>query len=267
MPEGDVLLRVARRLTSALDGAALTHAELRWPSLGGADLVGVRSLGTVSVGKHLLTRFDDGRTLHTHLRMDGTWRVEPTERVARTPALARRTAVRAVLGTPSWTCLGMDLGMMDLVRTRDEASVVGHLGPDVVGDDYEAHGRAAIVAGIAAQGTRPIGEILIDQRVLAGIGTIYLAESLFRHRIRPWRPANEVDDVGSLVDTARALMLASANSPRVTATGDTRAGRGTLVHGRAGRSCPRCGTAIAVAAVGTPPYDRPAFYCPDCQRK
>lgn len=266
MPEGDVLRRVARRLSAALDDGPIQISDLRWPSLGGVDLTGLRSLGTVPYGKNLLTRFDDGRTLHTHLRMDGSWRIEARSTLARRPGLLRSASVRAVLAGSRWACLGRDLGMMHLVRTRDERAVIGHLGPDLLADDYHDSGREVILARVAADPGRPVGEVLLDQHMVAGIGTIYMAESLFRHRVSPWRATGEVD-VGEVLDTARRLMLRSADGPELTATGDTRPGRRSLAHGRAGLPCPRCSTPIASRPVGHPPQERPGFHCPRCQRR
>ncbi len=222
------------------------------------ELAGCTVLGTATVGKHLMTRFDDGRTLHTHLRMEGLWRVERT--APRPPR--RSAAVRAVLVGPRWTCLGIRLGMMDVVRTRDERTLVGHLGPDVLAPDWD---RALAVRNVTAQGPRGIGETLLDQRVVAGLGTIYMAESLWAHRISPWAPASSLAEPGAVLDTARALMQRSVAARTPTATGDVRPGRESHVHGRAGRPCPRCGTPVAVRDVGVPPTARPAFFCPSCQ--
>jgi endonuclease-8 len=256
MPEGDVVLRTARRLDAALSGQTLTRGELRWGDLGGIDLAGVAVVSTTAVGKHLLTRLADGRTLHTHLRMDGYWRVY---RAGEERGADRSTRARAVLGTERWTCVGFLLGMVDLVRTRDEDRVVGHLGPDVLAGELDV---AAAGARILAQGARGIGEVLLDQRVVAGLGTIYVAETLWQHHVWPWTPSADVDGP-ALVATARRLMLRSVASPLPTATGDVR--RGAHVHGRRGRGCPRCRTPILESRIGVPPQDRPVFWCPGCQ--
>lgn len=257
MPEGDVVLRTARRLDAALGGQVLVAAELRWPSVAGVDLVGRTVLRTATAGKHLLTRFDDGRTVHTHLRMDGLWRVQRTG-----GAVRLGPSVRVVLAGREWTCLGLRLGMVDVLRTRDESVVVGHLGPDVLAPDWD---RERAVAHVRAEGGRAIGAVLLDQRVVAGLGTIYMAESLWAHGVSPWRAAAEVGDPGAVLDTARRLMQRSVTARTPTATGDLRPGRVSHVHGRAGLPCPRCGGPVAVRDVGEPPMTRPAFYCPVCQ--
>lgn len=269
MPEGDVLRRTAARLDAALAGQVLVRSDLRWPSAATTDLTGRTVLGTRPYGKHLLTRLDDGRTLHTHLRMDGTWRVVPTGDAR---AAARNPRVRAVLGTARWTAVGSLLGMLDVLRTRDEHEVVGHLGPDVLDGDFDDEtpgvpwpgapvvdhpvpGLPEAVRRWAAQGSRPVGELLLDQRVAAGIGTIFMAESLFALRWWPWAPADRVDDPPAVLRTARALMRASVLSGRPD----------PKVHTRAGRPCVRCGTRLRRDEVGTAPQQRPVFWCPRCQ--
>ena len=290
MPEGDIVARVARRLNEALAGRPLTRGELRWPTLGAVDLAGVTVTEHVSVGKHLLTRLGDGRTLRTHLRMDGYWRIHETRDLAsgtgRRPDASDH--VRCVLATEQWTCLGHHLGMMDLVPTRREHDLVGHLGPDLLAPDLDV---PAAARRIRDQGPRVIGEVLLDQRVVCGAGTIYLAETLWRLGIHPWTPAGDLGDrAGDVVATAAALLTRSVAAPFPTATGNpppaarTGAGRAaspadglpmpargaaesmdTYVHGRRGRPCVRCGDAIVERPIGPLAHQRPAFFCPTCQ--
>ncbi|MGN8246370.1 DNA-formamidopyrimidine glycosylase family protein [Cellulomonas soli] len=253
MPEGDILRRTATRLDAALAGRALLRADLRWPSAATVDLRGPLVLGTVAYGKHLLTRFSDGRTLHTHLRMDGSWRLA---RTGSTDATARSPQVRAVLANESWTAIGHLLGMLDVVATRDERQLIGHLGPDVLADDFvPGAGLDEALRRWAARGATPVGEVLLDQTVVAGIGTIYTAESLFAERIWPWEPADCVAAPAHLLQVARSLMQ------RAVVTGYPPG----HVHGRLRRPCPRCGTPIAVGQARQPPMQRPVFYCPRCQ--
>lgn len=262
MPEGDILRRAARSLDAALAGQRLVRAELRWPSAAGVDLVGATVLRTVPYGKHLFTRFDDGRSLHTHLRMEGSWRLV---RSGTGEARARSPWVRAVLGTAQWTAVGHRLGMLDVIRTEDEHTLVGHLGPDVLADDFPRVGLTEALRRVGERGDVPIAEVLLDQRVCAGIGTLYAAESLYARRLWPWTPAAEVTDVPSLLMTARRLMERSVAAPTPTATGDGPRGLTSWVHDRAGRPCLRCGTAIVRGVARRPPMERPIFYCPACQ--
>ncbi|MPV39012.1 Fpg/Nei family DNA glycosylase [Georgenia subflava] len=264
MPEGDSVVRVARRLDAALAGQVLVRGELRWPDLGGVDLAGVGVVANATYGKHLLTRLADGRTLHTHLRMEGRWRLVRTADLAPAgPSRADRSPqVRAVLATERWTCLGLELGLMDLVPTAEEDRLLGHLGPDVLGADLDV---AAATDRILAQGGRGIGEVLLDQRVVAGLGTIFMTETLWAHRISPWAPAGSLgQSAADLVRTARSLLLRSvaARQPGTT-TDDPR--RPTNVYGRDRRPCPRCGAPVARGEVGRAPTTRRVFFCPRCQ--
>ncbi|MEP7765251.1 DNA-formamidopyrimidine glycosylase family protein [Sanguibacter sp. 25GB23B1] len=255
MPEGDTVLLTARRLDAALSGRTLDRAELRWPRVPVGDLAGLVVVETRAYGKHLLTRFDDGRTLHTHLRMDGSWRVARTG----TPgASARGAFVRAVLANDTWTCIGHRLGMLDLVRTRDEHQLVGHLGPDILADDFTEHLERLVPDGTVAEpfAGRLVGELLLDQTFVAGIGTLFACEGLFRLEMWPWAAARDVD-VSTLLLVIRRHMLRG-----VTAPVD---GRQVKVHARAGRPCARCRTPLARGTVGSAPTDRPMFYCPSCQ--
>ena len=261
MPEGDTVWRTAARLHEALAGERLERSDLRWPSLATADLRGARTLEVRSRGKHLLHRLDTGLTLHSHLRMEGQWRIEAT--AALTPRLLTNSQLRALLGTTRWTAIGLRLGMLDLVATDAEDSLVGHLGPDVLGPDWDPQRAAANLA--ASQET--IGAALLDQRTLAGVGTMYAAESLFLERLGPWTPAASLaaPTIVGLVERAHRLLDTGRRSAIQSTTGSTRRGETTFVHGRSGRPCRRCGTTVRVAMVGAPPQERTMFYCPGCQ--
>ncbi|MDR1634389.1 MAG: hypothetical protein LBS27_05605 [Bifidobacteriaceae bacterium] len=263
MPEGDILRRVALRLSQVLVDQTITYCLFRWPSLAGADLTGQTVERVDAYGKHLLMRLDSGLTFRSHLRMDGAWLVEKA--VDGSPASgsrAERWTARAVLANQSWVVIGQRLGMADLLRSRDLERLTGRLGPDVMAEDFDPDQAAGRVA---AQGDRGIGTTLLDQTVVAGIGTIYMAESLFEWRVRPDRPANRVPDLPGLLAYARRLLWRSVNARTPTATGLTGRGQTSLAHGREHQPCRRCSTPIAVMRVGVPPLDRPAFYCPTCQ--
>jgi endonuclease VIII len=267
MPEGDVVWRTAQRLDAALSGRELLLSDLRWPPLATVDLTGRTVLQTLARGKHLLTRLaatvaDEPVTLHSHLRMEGSWRVDRTGAAA--ARAGRWPDVRAVLGNDTWTATGRRLGMLDLVATRDEDSLVGHLGPDVLGPDWDIE-RA--LANLDGRGAETIGAALLDQRVLAGIGTFYLAESLFLSGRSPWTLVGDLSEAQRrrIVQRAHDLLYLNRDQVPQTTTGDARPGREAFVHGRSGRPCRRCGTTVRVAPIGTAPADRVAFYCPRCQ--
>lgn len=253
MPEGDILVRTAARLDDALAGQTLLAAELRWPTAAGVDLAGRTVQGTAPYGKHLLTRLDDGRTLHTHLRMDGSWRLHPTHEPS---AIDRSPWTRAVLVGPRWTAVGVRLGGLDIVRTTEEHTLLAHLGPDLLAADFPDVGLDEALRRFGTRVGTPVCEVLLDQGVVAGIGTVWTAESLYSLRIWPWTPAGQIGDPATLLMTARALMQRSvlADVPQP--------GR---LHARQGLPCPRCHRPIARGVARRPPMERPIFWCPRCQ--
>ncbi len=265
MPEGDSVWRAARRLHRAFAGQPVILTDLRVPGAATADLQDRTTVEVRSRGKHLLHRFDDGHTLHSHLRMDGSWRLVRTAQVR--DAALRRHPVRAVLATRAWTAIGDQLGMLDLVPTAAEDTLVGHLGPDILGAPGVDWDAARARQNLRADPERPLGAALLDQRNLAGIGTIYASEPLFLHRQHPWTPIGEVTDseLAAIVDRARVLMSRNCRDGIPTTTGRTRRGETTWVHGRSGRPCRRCGRTVRVAPIGTAPRERTMFYCPRCQ--
>ncbi|WP_031508729.1 Fpg/Nei family DNA glycosylase [Streptomyces megasporus] len=259
MPEGDTVWRTARRLHRALSGAPVVRGDLRVPKLATVDLTGREVLETIARGKHLLTRFEGGLTLHSHLRMDGAWRVyAPGERWSGGPG----HQIRAVLATASRSAVGYRLPVLDLLRTADEERVVGHLGPDLLGPDWDP--REAL-RRLLADPARPVGEALLDQRNLAGIGNIFMAELCFLARVTPWLPMGEVPAPERLPSLARKLLeVNKERSLRVT-TGDVRSDRSLWVYGRAGRPCLRCGGDIRKRTPDPSDQQRVAYWCPRCQ--
>ena len=177
MPEGDVVWYTARRLHEALAGRTLIRSDFRVPRLATADLTGDVVTETVSRGKHLLTRTKNGLTVHTHLKMDGSWRVRPSAE-----RLRDSHRIRLLLANEDWQAIGYQLGVVELIRTSEESRVTGHLGPDLLGPDWDC---AEAVRRLSAEPDRPIGEALLDQRNLAGIGNVYRAEVLFLRGLSP----------------------------------------------------------------------------------
>jgi endonuclease-8 len=260
VPEGDTVWRTAQRLDKALAGGQVVLCDLRFPEVATAELRATTTLEVVSRGKHLLHRFDNGLTLHSHLRMDGQWRVETP---GDTAGWLRRDDLRAAVGTASWTALGLRLGMLDLVPTSEEATLVGHLGPDLLGPDWDL---TTAVENLRSSRTT-VGAALLDQRNLAGLGTLWASESLFLSRLGPWTPVADVgdEDLLALVTRAHGLLDQARHHPVQASTGIRRRGEESYVHARSGRPCRRCGTAVRVAMIGPPTRERTMFYCPGCQ--
>lgn len=257
MPEGDTVWLAAQRLRDALAGRELTGSDFRVPALATVDLTGVRVDDVVPRGKHLLFRLDDGRTLHTHFRMEGSWHLyRPTASWRGGPA----HSIRVILRTDAWTAVGYRLPVVDLLATADEDAVVGHLGPDLLGPDWdpeEAERR------VTASPDAEIGQALLDQRNLAGVGLIYQSETLFLCGVNPFATVGSVADVAAVIRTAHRLLARNAPRPSQATTGDER--RPHFVYGRAGRPCLRCGTRVRTAKQGTAPRARDAYWCPTCQ--
>lgn len=258
MPEGNTVWLTARALRQALAGGTLTAAEIRVAAYATTDLTGRRVLDVQPRGKHLLMRLDEGLTLHTHLRMDGSWRVYP----ARREVSDARDDVRVVLETEQALAVGYRVHDIALVPTAQEDSLVGHLGPDLLGPDWNA---AEAVRRIAADPTRAIGEAVLDQRNLAGAGNVYKAESCFLRGVTPWTPVGDITDLDGFVDLLHRLMSANRDRYSHVTTGDPRPGYRTWVFERAGRPCRRCGTTVRRAWQGEPPYQRISYWCPRCQ--
>ena len=261
MPEGDTVARTADRLHRALSGVPLDRVDLRWGTLDGSPLVGARTLEVVSRGKHLLHRVEGGWTIHSHLKMEGQWRVER----ASSPSgrrYERHPHVRALLDARGWRCVGLRLGQLDLVRT-DEGELVEHLGPDILGPTVDL---GAVAAAVTTD-LRGLAETLLDQRVVAGIGTFWASELLFIKALPPWSPSAEVpvDSVRTLLERGARLMARAAQTGWQSSTGETRRDRTQYVHARSGRPCLRCGDTVRVALSGPPGRERTIFYCPRCQ--
>ncbi|MER5737682.1 DNA-formamidopyrimidine glycosylase family protein [Streptomyces sp. NPDC002262] len=257
MPEGDTVWQVARRLHAALAGRVLTRADLRVPRFATADLTGRAVLDVTPRGKHLLTRIDGGLTLHSHLRMDGAWKVYAA---GERPRGGPEHQIRAVLGNEEHTAYGYRLPVLELLRTAEEARVVGHLGPDLLGPDWDPEEAARRLLSDPA---RPLGEALLDQRNLAGVGNIYKSELAFLAAVSPWLPVGELapDVPPRLVATAHRLLEANKDRPDRRTTTVRRPGTPLHVYGREGRPCLRCGAAVRKAELG----ERVTYWCPGCQ--
>jgi formamidopyrimidine-DNA glycosylase len=262
MPEGDSVWRAARRLDRGLAGQLLVRSDFRVPQHAGADLSGQRVVGTASHGKHLLTRFDGGLTLHTHFRMDGSWTVlGPGKRLP--PPV--QSDIRVVLRTEhDRTAYGLLIPVVELVRTTDEKLVVGHLGPDPLRDDWDAD---EAVRRLARDRARRVAAALLDQTRLAGLGNLWVNEICFLRGISPWTAAGDVDLARTVALGARCLRqsITVRGNGQVT-TGNPRPGEEHWVYGRTGLACRRCGTRIRHAPeVPGDAARRATWWCPSCQ--
>ncbi|MEU8256278.1 DNA-formamidopyrimidine glycosylase family protein [Micromonospora inaquosa] len=259
MPEGDTVWNTARVLHRALTGARITGSDFRVPQLATTDLTGWTVRESASRGKHLLLRLsaptEEHWTLHSHLRMDGAWRAyAPGERWSGRPA----HLIRVVLRSPGAVAVGYHLHDLTLVPTAEEEQLVGHLGPDLLGSDWDP---AEAVRRLADHPEQTIGEALLDQRNLAGVGNLYKCEVLFLRGVSPWTPVVEVPDLPGLVALAQRLLAANRGRWTQSSTGSLHRGQTSYVYGRRAQPCRRCGTAIRKEELG----ERVTYWCPVCQ--
>ncbi len=243
MPEGDALRRAAARLQPLVgERIEASSPNPQGEATGVAQAVDGRVLERVeSVGKHLLLHFEGGVVLRSHLRMNGRWRVGPRADTTRgRPWLVLR-------GGP-WEATQWNGPVLTLERRP-----LRRLGPDLLADETDV---AVVVARLRTESqARLVGEALVDQRVVAGIGNMWLAEMLWQARVSPWRPLAGVSDdqLGDALGWARDAMHAG-----VHARPESRA-----VYRRAGRACRRCGTPIVSRGLGD--ANRTTYWCPRCQ--
>jgi endonuclease-8 len=254
MPEGDTIHYLANRIRPVLAGHVPDEIATPHPRFGRAGwperLTGRAVTAVDAVGKHLLLRFEDGWTIHSHLRMTGSWRVQDGGRPRpRSAWLALRRGEREVVQIG-----GPVLELMTTSRARADQRLT-RLGPDILAPEFDADRFLRRLR--EDDPTRPIGDALLDQRTIAGIGNLWKVEGCFEAGIDPWRPTGEVSD-------EEALAIVTACRPRMqqsAADGNQR--RHRRIHGRAGRPCPRCGTAILER--GQWEDNRATFWCPACQ--
>jgi endonuclease-8 len=258
VPEGDTVWRTARTLDKALTGEVLLATDFRVPALATVDLSGQVVEHTVARGKHLLTRIGSDHTLHTHLKMEGSWHLYKPESRWRRPT----HEARVVLRTEDWTAVGFALGVVELVARSEEDTVVGHLGPDLLGPDWD---EEEALRRLLAEPARAVGDAILDQRNLAGIGNMYKSELCFLSGVHPWLPIGDVPDLPRLVRRAKQVLEANKERVEQTTTGDLRRGRQLWVYRRDKQPCRRCGTPIRVGMQGPESQERATYWCPACQ--
>lgn len=247
MPEGDSIFKLATRARPVLEGQRLTVGRVG--RLLQDDLVGRRVDRVASQGKNLLLHLDDDRVIRVHLGIAGSAPVSSSARSVDGP-------VRLLLRTERGQLAVVNPLHCQVLSGGQAIQALAHLGPDLMAPTFdrdEPHRRA-----IGFRGS--VSDLLLDQRVAAGIGNVYKCELLFVHRLHPERPASDVDDVRPLFDRARDWLLANRTTARRKTTGTGFPGD-LYVYDRARRPCMRCRTPIRIDTVS----DRPTYWCPRCQ--
>jgi endonuclease-8 len=256
VPEGDTIAWAAHRIRPVLEGRApdefRTHRRFerdRW-----AQRLAGRAVTSVDThGKHLFLRFEGDLVIHSHLGMTGVWGVYPDgRRWGRSPS--RAWLVLRAAGHDVVEFDGPVLELLTESRTRFDQRLAA-LGPDVLAPEFNA--ARFLVRLRADDPTRPIGDALLDQRTVAGIGNIWKAEGCWEAAVDPWRPVHSVSD-------AEAVAIIEGMRPRMQVSG--REGPRTIdprVYKRVGRPCPRCGTPVVARGQGD--ANRTTYWCPGCQ--
>ena len=254
MPEGDTIRKLAERINRRFAGQQVERTITRDPRLVGVDLTGATLVGADAVGKHLLVRFDDGRTLHAHLRMDGSFVVGPS---ADRPAWNRRIE----LWLEDGRLTGVDVPVLGVLATADESSVIGHLGPDLCAP--EPPDPDEIVARLTDRPDEPLAGALLDQRNVAGFGNVYAVELPFHVGVSPNQPIGTITGLAGLVRLGTALIrVNTTRGPRNT-TGRRLGTPDHWVYGH--RRCRVCGTAVSRWTDRDSPWRRSSYWCPSCQ--
>jgi endonuclease-8 len=274
MPEGDTIFRAARTLDRALSGHTVTRFETALAALAQIDRdepIAGRTVERVhAAGKHLLIRLSGDLALRTHMRMNGSWHIY---RHGEKWQLSRR-AMRIVIETTDWVAVAFNVYVAEFERTKKLArhAPVATLGPDLLGD-FDADRALEL---IRLTGTTPIRDVLLNQRVIAGIGNVYKSEILFLCGIHPDTPANALseDDWRPVMALARKLLranVADSSGARIVTYGGLRRTAGRLgksdslwVYSRGGQRCRKCGTRIASRKDGDDA--RVTYWCPECQK-
>ena len=273
MPEGDTIYRAARTLNTALGGHRITHFETGLAQLAQIDrdtpITGRTVERVQAAGKHLLIWLSGDLILRTHMRMNGSWHIYRRGEKWQMPA----RAMRIVITTAEWVAVAFDVYVAEFVAARalDRHRPIATLGPDLLGEfDLERALRNA-----RAQGTRALHEVLLDQRVVAGIGNVYKSELMFLSRLHPDTPARALDDdqwraVFELAQRLLRANIAESSGQGIETYRGLRRTTGRMspadrlwVYGRGGRPCRACGARIASRKDGDDA--RVTYWCPECQ--
>ena len=256
MPEGDTIRRLAERIDRRFAGQRCQRSVTRDPRLTHVDFAGAVLIGADAVGKHLLVRFDDGRTLFAHLRMTGSFVVG---RAAPEPAWRRRVE----LWMEDGRLTGVDVPVLGVVATADEYRIVGHLGPDLCGP--VAPDVDEVVERLIAAPDVPLAGALLDQRNVAGFGNLYAVELPFVVGVSPNQPVGSVEGLPVLVGIGTAVIRTNAARGPQNTTGRRLTDADHWIYGRRGRPCPLCGTRLDGWDERASPWRRVSTWCPTCQ--
>src|SRR3954447_23705041 len=257
MPEGDTIRRLADKIGRRFIGERCVRCVTRDPRLVGVDLAGAKVVSTDAKGKHLFIRFDNGRTLHSHLLMTGSWKVGAA---ATEPEWRRRVELWMETGRLT----GIDLPIVELLPTADEARVIGHLGPDLCA--VEQPNIEVITERLLREPLTPLATALLDQRNVAGFGNIYAIEVPFIAGVSPNQPVGSITGLHDLVGLGAAMIRTNAERGPQNTTGRRLGSDDHWIYGKRGRGCPLCGSTLDGWDERDSPWRRVSVWCPQCQR-
>jgi endonuclease-8 len=259
MPEGDTIHRSASALRTALGGKPMLRLDAR-RLVGPTPQPGRVVERVESHGKHIEIVWDDNLVLHTHMRMSGEWHLyHHGDRWRR-----RHDDLRVAIEVPDWVAVCFNAPTVEIYRIADRRRHpgMGRLGPDLCSPDVDLHEVADLLSSYPDPDAR-IGEVVLDQRVMCGIGNVYRCEVLFAIEMSPFARVGAISepDAVELANSAITLLRANLRSPRRVTAPHTRSGR--AVYGRNGQPCPRCGETIHSQPMGV--HRRTLYWCPGCQ--
>ncbi len=268
MPEGDTIFRAARTLNEALAGKTVTKFETVFPKLSRVDdqepIAGRRIERVFAAGKHLIIDFSGGLHLRTHMRMNGSWHIyRRGERWQR-----RRDDMRIVIGTDDWVAVGFNVPVAEFHDDRgmQRQQDLRKIGPDVAAESFDEEEG---MRRIRERADTEIANVLLNQRVIAGLGNVFKSEVLFVCGVNPFATVARLDEatIAAIVRTSRKLVLlnvAPGAAPGRTTRGSLDKAQKLWVYGRGGEPCRRCRTPIEYRKQG--PDARGTYWCPNCQK-
>lgn len=265
MPEGDTLRRLANKITSRFAGAVVERSVTRDPRLSGVDLAGTTLIDADAYGKHLFVRFDDGRSLHAHLLMTGSFAVGPESRET---DWKRRIELWMSGGpadaAPNGRLTGEAVPILGMLPTQDEHTITDHLGPDLCAVAGPPDVDQITERLVAAAGD-PLTGALLDQRNVAGFGNIYVNDVPFICGVSPFQSVDTIEGLAELVAIGTALIRTNADRGPQNTTGRRLSTDARWVHGVGRRPCPICGTRLSYRSDTETPWRRSITWCSDCQ--
>ncbi len=257
MPEGDTLRRLANRIDERFAGQRVLRSVTRDPRIATVDFSGRVLLDADAYGKHLFVRFDDGRTLHAHLLLTGSFDVG---RPSRDPEWKRRVE----LWLESGRLTGVSVPLLDVIATTDEHDITDHLGPDLCAvagpPDIDE-----VVVRLGRDPDAPLAGALLDQRNVAGFGNVYANDLPFIAGIDPYQPIGTIDGLAGLVAIGTALIRLNVANGAINTTGRKLGTGDHWVHGLGRGRCPVCGAPLSYRDGDSTPWQRSITWCPSCQ--